>query len=130
MANILFVDDEQLILSMGTDLISMMGHSVDPCASAVEAWSRLSAGTQPDLIITDVMMPGMDGRDFAAKVLNNARLQHIPILLLSGGVRKKDIRERFGDSVSFLPKPMSFKELRDAIDAALATADAELQAAS
>ncbi|HMD54761.1 MAG TPA: response regulator, partial [Phycisphaerae bacterium] len=44
----------------------------------------------PDLILMDVMMPGMDGGDVAAKIKEDKRLSHIPIVFLSAIVKKEE----------------------------------------
>jgi CheY-like chemotaxis protein len=75
----------------------------------------------PDLILLDVMMPGMDGGDVAAKIREDKRLSHIPIVFLSAIVKKEDTQatgSNFGGLI-FLAKPVKLADLITCIETQL-----------
>jgi CheY-like chemotaxis protein len=72
----------------------------------------------PDLILMDVMMPGMDGGDVAAKLKQDKRLSHIPIVFLSAIVKKEETQptgSNFG-GLTFLAKPVKLDDLITCIE--------------
>jgi CheY-like chemotaxis protein len=78
----LLVDDEELVRMSTADMLSDLGYKVVEAASAEEALRLLNGGLRADLIVTDHLMPGMNGTDLARSV----RLQrpNIQVLLISG----------------------------------------------
>ena len=80
-----------------------------------EADSALSAARQfhPDLIILDVMMPGMDGGDVAQELAADPHLKHVPIVFLTATVQKGEV-DKGGGMIAgrqFLPKPLEIDDL-------------------
>jgi DNA-binding response OmpR family regulator len=67
----------------------------------------------PDLILLDVMMPGMDGGDVAAKNKEDKRLSHIPIVFLSAIVKKEETQPTGSNigGLTFLAKPVKLDDL-------------------
>lgn len=72
--------------------------------------------TPPDLILTDLMMPEMDGEIFLKTLKEDADLQHIPVLVVSsaGNMARKDALLAMG-AFDVLPKPFSTTELYDVL---------------
>jgi signal transduction histidine kinase len=87
-AVILLVDDDPLIASSTTELLTDLGHSVVEVHSASEALARLDQGLRPDLVITDHAMPGMTGMDLAIQL--HSQHPRIPILLATGYAELQD----------------------------------------
>jgi CheY-like chemotaxis protein len=81
-ATILLVDDDPLIAGSTVALLEDLGHSVVEANSGPEALRHLSAGLEPDLLITDYAMPGMTGLELGQEV--RRRLPDLPILLATG----------------------------------------------
>jgi len=109
---VLIVDDQPTIRTVLKGLLSQMGHDTLSAANATEALNLLTRSRIPDLLITDLMMPGnMDGQQLAAEV--NKRYPELPVLLMSGYSSEVDI------DVEFLPKPFSLDEFRDAMGRAI-----------
>ena len=78
---IMIIDDDPSMLWFVTEIF-VGPYNVVPLSSAEEALKQL--GIQlPDLIISDVMMPGMDGMSFAKKIKSDKLLSRIPLILLS-----------------------------------------------
>ncbi len=67
----------------------------------------------PDLILLDVMMPGMDGGDVAAKIKEDKRLSQIPIVFLSAIVKKEETQPTGSNigGLTFLAKPVKLDDL-------------------
>jgi CheY-like chemotaxis protein len=67
----------------------------------------------PDLIIMDVMMPGMDGGDVAARIKEDKRFSRVPIVFLSAIVKKEETKPAGSDigGQTFLAKPVKFEDL-------------------
>jgi DNA-binding response OmpR family regulator len=67
----------------------------------------------PDLILMDVMMPGMDGGEVAAKMKQDGKLSHIPVVFLSAIVKKEETQPTGSDigGLTFLAKPVKMEDL-------------------
>lgn len=78
---ILIIDDDPSMLWFVTEIF-VGKYNVLPYSSAEEALEQLKV-KQPDLIISDVMMPGLDGMSLAMKLKSDKLLKHIPLILLS-----------------------------------------------
>jgi len=79
---ILLVDDEDLVCAGTAEMLREMGHSVTDVAGGSEALSAIAAGTKIDAIVTDYMMPRMNGGQLASEV--HARHPGLPILVVTG----------------------------------------------
>jgi PAS domain S-box-containing protein len=79
---VLLVDDEELVRASTADMLGDLGYAVVEAGSAEEALHLLHDGLSPDLLITDHLMPGMNGTDLARTV--RAERPSIKILIVSG----------------------------------------------
>jgi len=79
---VLLVEDEHMLRSIASEVLEESGYDVDACADAAEALGVLHAGRVPDIVVTDIGLPGMDGRQLALTV----RDMHpaMPILFTTG----------------------------------------------
>jgi CheY-like chemotaxis protein len=84
---ILCVDDHEQTLSIRKVLLETRGYRVVACSNGEDALARFQQGGI-DLVITDLIMPGMDGGRLAAAV--KASSPHTPVILLSGRVKIYD----------------------------------------
>ena len=113
---ILLVDDNESIRDALSDLLTDEGHAVVAVAGAIEALGNL--GAAPDLIITDLMMPGIDGAAFLATVRERPLWKEVPALLITT-CRRSEAEGALlavGVAAAVLQKPFSFEELLHAID--------------
>ena len=79
---VLLVDDEELVRLSAAEILGDLGHTVIEAGSASHALELLRTGMEPDLVITDYLMPGMTGTELAAEI-RKARPDQ-PILLATG----------------------------------------------
>jgi CheY-like chemotaxis protein len=101
MPTILVVDDEIIILEMLQDVLEEEGYQVVTAGDGHAGLARL-AEAQPHLVLSDVMMPGMDGRELCLQLHSDPRYRSIPIVLMSAALppRRNDYRY-----AAFIPKP-------------------------
>ena len=107
---ILLVDDEELIRTAVQRLLEILGHQVQIAAGGLEALQLIQADLNPDLVVLDLSMPGMDGSETLERL---RRLRpHQPVLFATGfsDERIPQILSRFPD-VRVLKKPFSALEL-------------------
>jgi len=79
---VLVVDDEELVRLGTAEILHDLGHRVVEAASGSQALELLRAGTAPDMVITDYLMPGMTGTELAAEIRRER--PQLPILLATG----------------------------------------------
>lgn len=122
MAHILVVEDDVQFRQMLLDMLQQDGHQLASAGDGAEA-IKLLATLRPDVIITDILMPGMDGVEL---IMALSRQGHAtPMIAMSGG--RRSITAEFNlDSAALLgvkatlAKPFSRAHLRAAIEQALA----------
>ncbi len=111
-ARILIVDDEAV--GRKTLQALLIGHGYD-LAFAEDGPEALTKAAElvPDLILLDVMMPGMDGFEVCQRIKSDERWRHIPIILVTALDSKDDlVRGLDAGADDFLPKPVNALELR------------------
>ena len=120
---ILFVDDEEDIVSMRTRMLSYLGYRVLPATSPEQALGYFTRGEeQIDLLITDHTMPRMTGLQLAAEI--NLLHPDLPIILCSGYSEAVTLEEALEVGVRrFLAKPVDMRLLAMAIREILPSRD-------
>ncbi|MBC8075218.1 MAG: response regulator [Chloroflexales bacterium] len=106
MKTILVVDDEGAIIEVLRGLLEDEGYRVVSAANGYDGLARV-AQEQPDLIISDVMMPRMGGLPFARALQQHPDYAAIPLVLASAGTPPP----LDGIAAAFLPKPFDFEAL-------------------
>jgi two-component system, cell cycle response regulator DivK len=120
-AKVLVVEDNAANRALATFLLQSAGHSVLSATDA-EAGVTLARNEQPDLILMDIQLPGMDG--LAATVLLKAdrATQAIPVIALTALAMKGDEeRIRAAGCDGYIAKPLDYKRFLAAIAAQLMT---------
>jgi len=108
---ILLVDDDFLVRANTALMMSDLGHVVVEASSATSALEALKQDTQIELVMTDYLMPGMNGIDLANAI--RTRDPNLPIILTTGYA---EIRPPSDLSFPRLPKPYTQDQLADIID--------------
>ncbi len=117
---LLVVEDDRNLLRAIAVSLRRAGFEVATARDGEEALESL-AGTIPDLIVSDIMMPGMDGYTLAEHIRSNARTDLIPIVFLTAKDTRKDrIAGSRAGIDAYLTKPFEPEELIAAINNILA----------
>ena len=121
---VMVVDDDRHLLTTVTDFLQFEGYEVITAANGKEALAALET-SHPDIILLDIMMPGMDGGDVAQAIRARPALRDIPIIFATAAVSKSEERLHDGHigGESFLAKPFRLDELTMRIQEALPTAE-------
>jgi DNA-binding response OmpR family regulator len=114
-ARILVADDDPIILRLLQVNLDLEGFAVDTAARGEDALARAKE-FPPDLILLDVMMPGLTGWDVAQQLKEDDRTAGIPIVFLSARTMEEDLRrgEELGVA-AYVTKPFDPGELVDLI---------------
>lgn len=108
---ILVVDDQEANIRLIEAILAPQGYEVIPASDAERALEQVAAGP-PDLILLDVMMPGMDGYEVCARLKQNERTRLIPVIVLTSLSDLEDrIRGIEAGADDFLSKPFHQAEL-------------------
>ena len=116
---ILLVDDDPGVHFIATPVLTKQGYIVIS-AKTGEQGLQLALNQRPDLIILDVIMPGIKGRDLCSKIKAYDVLKDIPVVFLTAKDSDEDIQaEREVGATSHLTKPFHPKRLISTIRAIL-----------
>src|SRR5271169_5611957 len=108
---ILVVDDQPAIAGLMSQLLNLRGYDVVTAASAEEAEAEIRRQL-PDLILSDVMMPGKSGYELCRELKENAATRLIPFVLITGLSDSSDrVRGIESGADDFLNKPVLAEEL-------------------
>jgi CheY-like chemotaxis protein len=107
---VLFVDDDELDLMFVKEALEINDIQVEASFAhdAPSALEKLKSEALPDLIVTDLCMPGMDGAEFTETLKRTEKYRHVPVLMLSTSNALADIRtfyDKYGNA--YICKPSS-----------------------
>jgi len=88
--NILIVDDEEDVLELVRYNLDKNGYSTETATMGEEALTKARAKL-PDLVILDLMLPGIDGLEVCRKLKSDTKTQHIPVIMLTAKGEEADI---------------------------------------
>jgi twitching motility two-component system response regulator PilH len=119
MARVLIVDDSPTEIHVLTGLLQKNGHEVDSADNAEAGISRAKEA-QPELILMDVVMPGMNGFQATRSISKDPKTQHIPVIIVTTKDQETDrvwgMRQGARD---YITKPVNEAELVSKINAVL-----------
>jgi two-component system, OmpR family, response regulator MtrA len=120
MARIVIADDDADIRELVVFKLRHAGHDVLPVADGAAAVEACIAD-KPDLVILDVMMPGMSGLEAARSLRANPAMNGVPIIMLTARAQESDIEQGFeAGADDYIVKPFSPRELASRVSAVLA----------
>lgn len=109
--HLLLVDDEPGLREAVQAYLEDSGFTVDVAANAQEGWQLLEAQT-PELVISDIMMPQVDGYQFLAQLRQDPRFRELPVIFLTARGMTSDRIQGYQAGVdAYLPKPFDPDEL-------------------
>lgn len=103
---VLVVEDDECLRQVVAETLVMTGFLAGEARSGREALRRLRSGPLPQVILLDLVMADMDGWQFRAEQLLDPALRHIPVIVMSGNARGRDV-----PSQAFIWKPFGADEL-------------------
>lgn len=116
MARIYIIDDDEQLLRMVGLMLERGGHSTKMINDPVEGLQSVKEG-KPDLLVLDVMMPGMSGHDIARDIRANKGLENLPILILTARSQEIDRETALKSGADdYLSKPVTSQELIEKVD--------------
>ncbi len=117
---ILLVDDDKFFRTLVSETLEENGYAVATASSGEEA-VRQALTLQPDVIILDVVMPGMDGFVTCQALSDNHATQQIPVIMLTGSSDPQLTQKAFSAGAAFtLPKSSETETLLRTLTLALA----------
>lgn len=120
MPRILAVEDEPNIARLIQVTLERQGYQVETAANGRLALEKLQSN-RPDLLVSDVMMPEMDGFELLKNVRMNASYADLPIIMLTAKTGDKDIMEGYTKGADmYLTKPFNPRELLQFVQRLLA----------
>ncbi|WP_439468334.1 ATP-binding protein [Blastomonas fulva] len=119
-ARLLLVEDEDMVRAVAERALTRQGFTVVTATDGEDGLERLTDSGPFDLVVSDVVMPNLDGPGMAMEM--RKRMPGLPILFMSG-YAEETLRQSISiDQVHFLPKPFSVAQIVDAVHGALAAA--------
>ncbi len=115
MARVLVVEDNPANMTLAAFLLQSVGHTVIRATDA-EAGLTLARDDQPDLILMDIQLPGMDGLEATVLLKRAEATRAIPVIALTALAMKGDeARIRAAGCDGYIAKPMGYREFLAAI---------------
>jgi CheY-like chemotaxis protein len=126
--HILLVEDELALREANAEFLTSLGYSVTSAASGPEALNLALHAGEIDLVISDVVMPQMNGREFADRLLQFR--PGVKMLFVSGYADDVVLQTglSLGNGLQFLQKPYSLKQLGIKVQEVMASPDAPARA--
>jgi CheY-like chemotaxis protein len=112
MGKILVVEDNDDVRDMMAITLQLEGHQVVTASNGREALKALAQGTDPCVILLDLMMPIMSGWEFQEEVAKDPKLSEIPVVVITAAAGERVKRTH---AAAFIPKPIDVDKLLDVV---------------
>lgn len=120
MAKILIAEDEYVTQQKVAKILENMGHTAFISPNGKHALETLKVNDGFKVLVTDMIMPEMDGRSLVEELRKNEKTKDLPIILMSAFVSVNEIKGLLKMGVTyFLPKPIKNKDLQNNIEKCL-----------
>lgn len=113
---VLLVDDNEPLRENLAECLESEGHEVLEAGDGMQALERLDRERSPDVVVLDLLMPGLDGRELAAAVRGRPELRNTRIVLITGASIGE--LDQLPDVDAVLEKPFGLGELLAEIEKA------------
>lgn len=116
---ILVIDDDRLQRTVAAHALKKAGHEIIEAADGMQGLEAART-RRPELIVCDVLMPGLNGLQFVSALRQEEGISDIPVIMLTSMAERADMRAGMNSGADdYLAKPFSFAELNDAVAALL-----------
>ena len=122
MVHVVIVEDEEIMRGLVEQIVSMLGWTYESAVNGALGLQIIER-VAPDLVITDVGMPGMNGIDLLKAIKENPRLSHIPVVITSSIDREADARA--AGCAAYLTKPFTLQTLLQLLPQVVPQKDSE-----
>ncbi len=113
----LLVEDEASVRSLAERVLQRRGWTVIAADSGDAALSALAPGQRLDLVVTDIVMPGIGGPELVRRL--RAERAGLPAILVSGYAEETVVTDLASQATAFVPKPYSLADLLRVMDQAM-----------
>ena len=120
---LLLVEDEDMVRIVAERALTRAGYEVTACANGEEGLAAITEGGTFDIVVSDVVMPGMDGPAMVRAI--RAQRPQMPVLFMSGYAEEQLRRDIDIPDMHFIAKPFSVASIGDKVGAVLRQARAE-----
>jgi DNA-binding response OmpR family regulator len=108
---VLLIEDNVDLRSYISRMLRRLGYSVSTAMDGLEGWQYVQAHL-PDIVVSDIMMPGMDGYELACKIKSAEETRGIPVILITA---KPELESKLAGlelgADDYLRKPINIREL-------------------
>jgi two-component system cell cycle sensor histidine kinase/response regulator CckA len=118
---LLLVEDEAMVRAVAERALTRAGYIVTTASDGDEGLAEIAKGGEFDLIVSDVVMPGMDGPAMARAIRNTK--PDLPVLFMSGYAEEQLRRDIDIENMYFIPKPFSVQQISDKVGGILGRQD-------
>ncbi|MFI5361073.1 MAG: PleD family two-component system response regulator [Elusimicrobiota bacterium] len=114
---VLVIDDEPEMLALVKYTLEQAGFEVHTCDNGRTAWDEI-AKVKPNVLVLDVMLPGIDGYSLQLKISQDPSTKDLPIVILTALEPSKTLFQKFPQVVGFMTKPFKIEELLKTVQGA------------
>ncbi len=119
MTKILIVDDDTNLAKSISDIFEVMGYDVQTAHNGLDGWECVQSEI-PDIIVSDIQMPGMNGYEFLQAIRNHKATETMPFVFLTARSEREHLRQGMVlGADDFVSKPFSAKEIVESVEAIL-----------
>lgn len=122
---VLVIDDEAEMLNLVRFALERAGYEVVTCDNGRHAWDAIIK-SNPQLLILDVMLPGIDGYSLQMKISQESATKSIPIIVLTALEPSKTLFQKFSQVVGFMTKPFKTEVLLETVEKAIGKANGQV----
>lgn len=116
---VLIIEDEEDAAELFAEMMRVSGFRVVKTSSSAPALTLMTT-EKPDVVLLDIMMPGVSGIDILRQMRRDPALADIPVVVVSAKSMPTDIKHGMEAGAStYLTKPVGFLDLKEAVDRAL-----------
>lgn len=119
---ILVVDDEPEMLNLIRFTLDSAGYEVVTCDTGRHAWNAI-VDNKPDLLLLDVMLPGIDGYSLQIKISQDEQTKDIPIIVLTALEPSRTLFKKFPQVKGFMTKPFKTDDLVAQVESTIGKPD-------
>ena len=114
---VLLVEDEDMVRAVAERALTRAGYEITACANGEEGLAAIEEGGEFDIVVSDVVMPGMDGPAMVRAI--RAKMPNMPVLFMSGYAEEQLRRDIDIADMHFIAKPFSVASIGDKVGAVL-----------